>query len=319
MKKKRQEKKTHQPHDHLVKRLLSNPAAARDILSLYLPKEILKIVDLNQLELQRDSFIDDEHRAFAVDLLYKTSIQNQDSYIWLLIEHQRTSNPWMPVRLFKYIAIIWDHLRKIAKTNKIPLVYPFVIYNGDQPYSHSLTLVDMIEPDAAKQLFANLFVKPFSLLDLSAIQDEELRQETQNRVKGIALLMALKHSFDRDLQTFFEQIFVNVLKQLDQTGGNDEVVDIIYYLLREGKFLDTRQFLDALHGAISSETEAKIMTIAQQLEKKGIEIGFQQGIHEGIRKTMMALRMLAEGDDMPSIANASGLTIEEIESLKQTQ
>ncbi|TAK77201.1 MAG: transposase, partial [Gammaproteobacteria bacterium] len=63
----------HQPHDHLVKKLLSNPATARDILSLYLPHDVLTAVDLNCLELQRDSFIDDEHRAFAVDLLYKTT------------------------------------------------------------------------------------------------------------------------------------------------------------------------------------------------------------------------------------------------------
>lgn len=37
----------HQPHDHLVKRLLSNKATARDILNLYLPKEIIKLIDLN--------------------------------------------------------------------------------------------------------------------------------------------------------------------------------------------------------------------------------------------------------------------------------
>ena len=47
----------HQPHDKLVKRLLASPMTARDILNLYLPPDILSMVDLNYLELQRDSFI----------------------------------------------------------------------------------------------------------------------------------------------------------------------------------------------------------------------------------------------------------------------
>lgn len=115
----------HQPHDKLVKRLLSNPKAAKDILSLYLPKEVLKIIDLNYLEMQKDSFIDDEHRAYAVDILYKTKFQSEEGYIWVLLEHQRKSDFWMPMRIFKYIAIIWDHLRKADQSDSIPLVYPY--------------------------------------------------------------------------------------------------------------------------------------------------------------------------------------------------
>lgn len=177
-KKYRGETPVHQPHDKLVKKLLSNPATARDILSLYLPAEVMAIADLNNLELQRDSFIDDEHRAFAVDLLYKTTLQNEEGYIWVLLEHQRKSNPWMPVRIFKYIAIIWDHLRKSSKSKSksIPMIYPLIIYNGDEPYADSLTLSDLIQPEASKNIFSTLFTKPFSLVDLAAISDDSLRQ-----------------------------------------------------------------------------------------------------------------------------------------------
>ena len=129
-----------QPHDKLVKRLLSNPATAKEILELYLPPDVLALTDLTKLSLQRDSFIDDEHRAFAVDLLFKTTFQEEEGYLWVLLEHQRKDDPWLPVRIFKYIAIIWDHLRKVPKNHKIPLVYPLIIYNGSRPYSHSLNV-----------------------------------------------------------------------------------------------------------------------------------------------------------------------------------
>lgn len=172
----------HQPHDKLVKRMLSNPEAAKDILSLYLPKEVLDIVDLNYLEMQKDSFIDDEHRAYAVDILYKTRFQNEEGYIWVLLEHQRKSDVWMPVRIFKYIAIIWDHLRKSGQSDSIPLVYPLVVYNGDKPYNHSLTLSDLIKPDQSKEIFNTLFTSPFTLIDLPAIDDNILRKQAQDGV-----------------------------------------------------------------------------------------------------------------------------------------
>ena len=82
-----------QPHDKLVKRLLSNPKAAKDILSLYLPPDVSQLVNLDHLSLERDSFIDDEHRAFAVDLLYKTTFAGEEGYLWILLEHQRKDDP----------------------------------------------------------------------------------------------------------------------------------------------------------------------------------------------------------------------------------
>ncbi len=299
----------HHPHDKLVKKLLSNPATARDILSLYLPPEVLSIVDLNNLELQRDSFIDDEHRAYAVDLLYKTSFQNEEGYIWTLIEHQRKSDPWMPVRLFKYISIIWDHLRKASKSKSLPLIYPLIIYNGSAPYAHSLNLSELIEPEASKKIFSTLFTKPFCLIDLSAIPDESLRKSAQDRVKGIALLMALKHVFDKNLKTFFEQTLMNVLKQLDQAGDTDEVVDVLYYLLKESEFLDEGRFWATFHHSFSKEVEDKMTTIAQKIEERGKLEG----------KLEVAEQLLSEGAELVFIAKITKLPLEKIKELKIKQ
>jgi predicted transposase/invertase (TIGR01784 family) len=181
----------HQPHDKLVKTILSDVGAAKDVLSLYLPKEVLAVIDLNQLALQKDTFIDDENRAYAVDLLYKTRIQGKDAYIWMLIEHFRDADYWTPVRLFHYIGIIWTHLRKYSKSKNLPLIYPLVIFNGDRPYTYSLNLIDLIEPDEAKEIFRNLFTRPFNIIDLPSIEDGVLKKQLQGHVQGIALLMTL--------------------------------------------------------------------------------------------------------------------------------
>jgi predicted transposase/invertase (TIGR01784 family) len=303
----------HQPHDKLVKKLLSNPATTRDILSLYLPEEVLAIADLNNLELQRDTFIDDEHRAYAVDLLYKTTLHDQEGYIWILLEHQRKSDPWMPVRLFKYIAIIWDHLRKTTKSRLIPLIYPVVIYNGNEPYAHSLNLSDLIEPDTSRKLFGDLFTNPFCLVDLATIPDESLRQSAQTRVKGIALLMALKHVNNRNLQAFFEQTLMKVLKKLDQAGDTDEVVDVLYYLLKESEFLNGEQFWATFHHNFSKEVEGKMTTIAQQIEERGIE----KGIMQTAKRLLNEKSSLSEVELIAWVHRMTGLPIEKIKELQK--
>jgi predicted transposase/invertase (TIGR01784 family) len=303
------------PHDRLVKRLLSNPATAKDILSLYLPEQALALVDLNHLVLQRDSFIDDEHRAFAVDLLYQTTFQGEEGYIWVLLEHQRKDDPWLPVRIFKYMAIIWDHLRKSRKLNKIPLIYPLIIYNGDRPYSHTLTFKDMIEPAASRELFEDFFKTPFCLIDLTTIEDEALRKHLQNRVRGVALLLTLKHVFDKNLQAFFEKVLVDAYKDLDQSGNRDDVADMLYYLLNEGEFLNEEQFWSIINQEFSSEVRGKVMTIAQKLEARGMEKGKIEGKLEG--KMEIADRLLSENAELVFIAKITGLSLEKIKELKK--
>lgn len=304
----------HQPHDKLVKRLLSNPEAAKDILSLYLPKEVLDIADLNYLEMQKDSFIDDEHRMYAVDILYKTKFQNEEGYIWVLLEHQRKSDFWMPVRIFKYIAIIWDHLRKIDKSDSIPLVYPLVVYNGDKPYHHSLTLSDLIKPDQSKEIFGTLFTRPFSLIDLSTIDDDTLRKQAQDHIKGVALLMALKHASDRNLQVFFDQILFKILKRLEQEGDIDEVVDVSYYILKESEFLDKNWFFEMFRSQkFSPEVENKMSTIAQQLEEEGREKGKIE-----IAKQLLNEKIgLSDAELIALVKRLTGLSDDKIQELRK--
>jgi predicted transposase/invertase (TIGR01784 family) len=45
------------PHDHFFKDLFSRREAARDFLQNYLPVEIVNLLDLSSLEINKDSFI----------------------------------------------------------------------------------------------------------------------------------------------------------------------------------------------------------------------------------------------------------------------
>lgn len=317
--------KTAQPHDKLIKKFLSNSAIMRDILEIHLPADIIKRLDLKRIELQRDSFIDDEHRVFAVDLLFKIGLQEEKNPIWLLTEHQVKMDEWMPFRLLKYKCIIWDHVRKnSALTVKLPFIYSIIIYNGQRPYSKSLALKELIYPEWSHSLFS--FNESLTLIDLTQIEDETLQKHARNHIRGTALLLTLKHILNKKLSTKLDELF-KVYKHLDEAGYREELADLLYYLLNEGRNLDTHHLKSVIYQHFSQEVEGKLMTIAQALRlegwnegiQQGMQQGVQQGVQQGEQKTirLLAKRLLSENTDIHFIAKVTGLSLSEIQELQR--
>jgi recombination-promoting nuclease RpnA len=303
------------PHDKLVRRLLSNITTAREILEAYLPAEVKELIDLDYLERQPDSFVDAQHRFLEVDILFKTrsKITGEDCHIWVLIEQQRQPDVWLPLRLFCYLGIIWDHVRKASKTRaksaKLPFIYPLVISNASRSYKHSLTLRDLIEPEAAKPLFDKLFNTPSQLIDLAAIPDEKLRAQLQGQVQAQALLLSLKHVFDKNLEEYMDTVLLILYQTLDQLEYRDEVADLLYYLYTEGNLSDSSRFWSYLHRKFSKEVEEKVMTLGQQAVQQAV----QQTEHQVLQAT--ALRMLDEKCDIKFISKVTQLSQDEIKHL----
>lgn len=312
-----------QPHDKLLRRLLASVSTARDVLDAYLPDSVKAMVDLNCLERQPDTFVDAQHRKHEVDILFKSKCKNteDEAYIWTLIEQQREPDVWLPLRIFCYLAVIWDNLRKKvnshAKSVKIPFIYPLIISNASKPYHHSLTLRDMIEPNEAKPLFDDLFKTPVQLIDLAAIPDEELRVKLQEHISAQALLLSLKHVFDDNLQAVLETMLLSTFETLDKMGFKDDVADLLYYLYNEGNLTNSEKFWSFLHSKFSKEVEEKIMTLGQQAEKKAFQEGAQEGAQQEAKAT--ALRMLEKNLDIKLISEVTHLSAEEIKRLAKKQ
>lgn len=219
----------------------------------------------------------------------------------------------MPLRMFCYIAVIWDNLRKKtlsrAKTVKIPFIYPLIISNSSKPYTHSLTLRDMLEPKEAQPLFDKLFTTPIQMIDLASITDNEMRDKLQKHVRAQALLLSLKHVCDDNLHELLENILLSSLQELERIGAGDDVADLLYYLYNEGNLTDSTKFLAFLHQRFSKDVEDKFMTLGQQAINKAL----QQGIHQGLQES--ARGMLKKNMNIDMIAEITGLSIEEIRRL----
>lgn len=69
-------------------------------------------------------------------------------YIYLLLEFQSTPDPWMPLRILVYVGLLYQHLlreKSLSPHNKLPPVFPLVLYNGDAGWTVPTHLRDVID------------------------------------------------------------------------------------------------------------------------------------------------------------------------------
>ena len=77
------------PHDKFFKETFSRPEIVRDFLQNYLPAELVNLLNLDSLELQKDNFVDDDLQEHFSDLLYKVQLHDgRFAYIYFLFEHK---------------------------------------------------------------------------------------------------------------------------------------------------------------------------------------------------------------------------------------
>ena len=104
------------PHDHLFRSVFGEdkePEAA-SLLQAYLPPAVSGELLWSSLKWQPASFIDDRLRDSESDLLYAIRGKGDGAAAWLyvLLEHQSTPDPWLRLRLLKYSIRIWERDRR---------------------------------------------------------------------------------------------------------------------------------------------------------------------------------------------------------------
>lgn len=307
------------PHDAIFKTFLNHPATARDFLRLHLPASLQKLCDLNTLQLESGSFIEDDLRAYYSDVLWSLKTREGDGYIYTIIEHQSTADTHMAFRLMRYaIAVMHRHLATGHK--KLPLVIPMLFYHGTaSPYPYSLCWLDEFDdPKAARQLYT----AAFPLIDITVVPDDEIMQH-----RRMALLELIqKHIRKRDLMGLVEKLAILLVKG----HANDSQLKALFnYLMQVG---DTAHFTEFLHEVAERlpQHKEKLMTIAERLRQeghlnglqeghmKGLQEGLQEGLQTGLQqgKREEALRIAstlqADGIDPLTIFRITGLTAEDL-------
>ncbi|WP_050984771.1 Rpn family recombination-promoting nuclease/putative transposase [Thiorhodococcus drewsii] len=82
----------------------------RDLLRGFVPGDWVQGLDLTTLERCSGSYVTDDLRDRADDLVWRLRWGSDWLYLYLLLEFQSTVDPWMALRIQTYIGLLYQDL-----------------------------------------------------------------------------------------------------------------------------------------------------------------------------------------------------------------
>ncbi|NLV17084.1 MAG: Rpn family recombination-promoting nuclease/putative transposase [Syntrophomonadaceae bacterium] len=315
------------PHDKFFKEIFGKPEVMKDFLQNYLPAEILAIIDIKNLTLENNSFIDEELSENYSDLLFKTGINQKESYIYLLFEHKSYLSQYTSLQLLKYMIKIWDSKAGKEKNSKLPLIIPLVIYHGREKWQIDANFIKIIEGIEDLPSGINKYIPDYEyvLYDLTTYEAEKLKGNII-LTETIKIMQAIFH---QDINKFKEVLAAALLNLENQDWAEEYeryFFTYIIYILNARPDLELEDIYEVSQN-VSPERSGKIMTLAEKLYNEGMEKGMEKGIEKGIEKGRLegklegqrktAKNFLRLGLSPEQVAEAAELPIEEILQLKK--
>ncbi len=168
------------PHDKLFKETFSRvELAAAELQSIFAP-ELSAQIDWSTLELatSQDERVGEGERSH--DLLFQVQRTGDagSAYIFVLFEHQSTSDPDMGLRLLDYMVRIWRRARReLPSGSPLPPIIPVVLSHAPGGWRAATRFADLLGPTGATRAPFEPYTPDFVYLvdDLSKLDNEGLR------------------------------------------------------------------------------------------------------------------------------------------------
>ncbi len=247
------------PHDHLFRSVFREESEAAGLLRAHLPEAVTSELRWSSLQRQDASFIDDRLRASESDLLYavQRKADNAPAWLYVLLEHQSTPDPWLRLRLLKYSIRIWERDRKQHPNEEhLRPIVPLVLYQGRHGWGPAREFSELFA--AAVRSWPGVPRYAHLLLDQTKVEPDELRGELRGRIAQLALMAAYRASWP------VMQRLVPLLAELVQVGGIDELRQVVVYLAATTKEPERwSRFADAVRREVPGGGE--LMTKTQEM------------------------------------------------------
>ena len=274
------------PNDKLFRDIYSDKENARSLLSYRLPDKVLKLVDLNTLEISKDSFIEKELADYYSDMLYKVNLTGGSrGFIYVLFEHKSYYDRFVHLQLLEYMVKIWRLYIKQQKEKpvRLPIVIPLLVCHARKEWPDDTVRLASLLSGPVEDLTAYIPDFGLELYDLHQFTDGQIKGNILSRVA----LLLFKHIRDSDLQQKLPDILALLNALTEKETGLQWLEVFIRYLAsaREKEDLSAKNIVEIAEQAISKETGEYVMTLLEKLRSEGEERGKQEGI-KGFREAI---------------------------------
>jgi hypothetical protein len=272
------------PHDALFKAGFESPAHAAALFRQILPAELIEAIDWDTIQREAGSFVDPDLASRHTDLLFSVQLRGTETRVllYLLVEHQSTNDPSMPLRLLVYLVRIWEAYHKLHGA-PLPLIVPAVVSHAPEGWSAPTSFHEMFEPLPETIPHVCPLVPSFSYLltDLVCTSNEELRRwELPPHAMAVIRYLRDGRHFDRLLDNVDE--WIGSIEHLAR--GPDQNLDALQQLFRYISLVTGEVRFAVFRGIFRSripEAEEIAMTMAEELRAEGEARGLAQGLARG--------------------------------------
>lgn len=317
------------PHDTGYKELFSHAEFVEALLDRFVPQQISSLLDYTTLNSEPGHYITPLFEERIEDSVWSVqfkpdsrvspdstgqppgaagqitppqgkvlqgspSTETQTLYLYILLEFQSKTDKTMPLRMLHYSASFYHQLlkqKKLKSGQKLPAVFPLVLYNGRPDWTPPTNMQGMLQPVPA-------FMQRFQpQLDYHLIDVKNCQPGSNNSHDNLLqLVFNVENAMTPEtMQRVAEDIADAVREHPDR-----ERIDRI--LVRWFKrFLYQNQItvdLDAIHQVqeIPPMLANRVETWFEQWKQEGEQTGEQKGRTAAMQQTLQKLIQLKFGD-----------------------
>ncbi|MBY4948527.1 Rpn family recombination-promoting nuclease/putative transposase [Cupriavidus respiraculi] len=300
--------------DASYKMVFSSPETVWDLILGFVPDDWLHALDWTTLEKVPSSYITDDLRQRADDVVWRIRADGEWVYCYFLIEFQSTVDPFMAVRIMAYLALLYQDLIRSGEVlpgRRLPPVLPIVMYNGEAAWTAATDIADLILEAPGLPACHRPRLRYF-LVDQGQYSDQQLA-----RMHNVVACLFRFEQAPRG------EVLWQVVDRLNELlCDNPELKRAFALLLSE---VVSRHSDQALSLSKIRELKELRMRLAQrfkewsaQYRQEGLQAGLQEGRQEGVRagEAMLFHMMLTErfGPLSPELASTvASATTEQID------
>ena len=271
------------PHDTLFKYVFEQPEHAASALKAFLPPALAREIDWSSLRVERGHFVTEAQRELRSDILFSVQRRGRATFIYVLVEHQSSSDLLMPLRVLGYLVEIWkSYVSSKPGTRRLPPILSVVVHHDDKPWSAATKFSELFDPDDVSVLCDYLPELRLLIEDLARVDEAALWERSLRDLARLALLLleTARHSatLEADLGRWLEAF----RRVGSAPNGVAAVAALLKYAMEVGE-IDPEAVFQVAH-SLGPSVEEDVMTGAQKLIERGIAKGLERGIAKGLEK-----------------------------------
>ena len=286
-------------HDLFIKGFLSKLTEAIDFFDSSLPKSMTDLLDLEKLELTKESFIGKDHEESRTDLLYKVPRKDGSSvYIYLLFEHKSYYDPKIFIQLLEYISKIYRW--QFENQEGLLVVIPFVFYHGERGWDLGESFLDSFPMDSIPEEFLK-FLPNFSIQLLELKSKGKVFQTRNLALRLYMRMIQIIRELPEEFRLHLKEIYISLREEMNYAKRIEILRNLLEYLYRVRNDAEKYSAKEITQGI-----EEEYMNVLDKIREEGKLEGKLKGKLEN--KIETARNMRVEGDSLEKILRITGLS-----------